>query len=845
MFAYFVRKRHGVITIITAITLIAILSFSSLFTEIARYRALHALYKEMSDNAAFSTLSQYDEDLYNRFALLAMTQETDVEDYLDYLTTDMNLNNDEAVVIDRYLELTDNTEFEKIYDLQNLDVLKAQIMECSKYRTIIRGIDDFTNIEDLVKDLIKQAEKGLPVLNFLKELSGLLNNLIDMIVSAKEFSDSSVEYNKAIKAYNDAIKDYNEAIKERDDYADNHTQDDEDYAEKMAEKAESVQSVAAKLKGAAEEAKAQTISYEKALKAYQSAYEKFQGGAIEALLSEELAKIEIGSDGYGEMDNEERESVKEMIEDMQETFGDTNSIMEEIKKGVDNLQKQNFADAINGLQAQITALEPVVADGTKGSTLEAVDAVCGSFWAILTTVITTLDNISKLIDSLNEMLSILENYGKFLELQFSLNYGFHPSYNNYYKGELPSRNMSKKQYDFIESDRKIVTLAAEKADKILKSSWPSTSLTLDNSEIAFFAHIQDVSEKLEKVSEEYQTLKATGGIIRKLIQLGKLVLAVAKLLGSMISLAMVIVAQTVGQLVKILYQHFEVSVYATSMFPNRVSEGDDKNLLGNSWSDYSDYWADDGLAGRDSVDTDNFSWARAEYIYTGSRSEKLNQQIVFIQLLLFRMLLNLPTIFMDEKIMEAIEGMCSCIIGIIVAVIVILIIAYAESMIDMVFLVGGGDTVPFVKKGLYLMPENIMKVVTEINKIMKYDAEMKMYTLDGEEIKKEKTTKTQELKKVISDYGEEFGWDYEAYLTFFVMWHPTNLTVKRTADLIQMEMAATKKEKYETTPFKLNEMYTGLRVETEAEFRPLLPIPSVPDANGSKFKISNISYACY
>lgn len=833
MFQYFVRHRHGVISVITAITLIAILSFSSLLTEIARYRNLNALYKEMTDNAAFSTLADYDKDLYERFALLAINQETDVETYLNCLETDMNGKNEDAKAIDQALEIVGDPEFEKIYDLQNLEVLKAQMTECGKYRTIGRGINDFTNIEDLLTDIVGKLEEDMAILTFMKSLSDVLNNLIDMLVATSELVSTSEEYNTAMNQYDAAITVYNNAIKARDDYLNGKHEKEKNYATTVAQNKATVEEAAAALSPIISSAKEKTIAYEKALNEFDTAYEKFQGGAIEAVLDEELVKIKNNSDDYDKVSEDVKKGLKKWIGDLKENYKGCNDLIDDAKDYVDDMQKKSFSGAIDTMQKQIDALGPVISDGTKGASIDGVDTVLGGIWSFVKAIITTVKNLLVLSESFTTTMKELGKFSTAMSLAFSMQTGFDYQYNNAYIGNLPSQNMTDIEYDFEAGDKKVVDDSAALADRVLKTGWPGKTLRMNSEGIAFFSHLSEVSDKMGSVATAFNNLLNANGIIKSLISLGKLIVAVGDLVDSMIRFVKSMAYKTVDELVKMVYQNIELSIYATSMFPNRLSKGDDTNLLGHEWSEYEDNWANKGVRGALAIETDNFSWARAEYVYAGTRLEALNQQMVFWQLYLFRMLLNLPCIFMDKTVMSIVEK-CAAIplIGIVVAVVVILLIDVVETYFDMVLLMGG-KTVPIIKMEMYMDKgfDDFMKSLESI-------------FVDGEDTE-EYENAADLVKKKAKGYVDGFGWDYEAYLTIFIAFHGSKTIVKRSADLIQMEMRQMKKNNHETTEFKLDEMYTAIRVETNAEFSPLLPIPSVPSAKGTKIKLHNISYAHY
>lgn len=846
MLRYFMRNRHGVISVMTALTLVAILSMSSAMSEIGRHRAVESAYKELANDAAYSTLSHYDDDLYERFALMAMTQETDKEVFLDYLMTNLNAKNSDAAPIDKTLVQGEDIEFEKMYDLQTMKVLKAQILEASKYRAPARAINDLTNFEDMIKELLEAFESALPILEFLNKALELLNNFLDMLIAVKKFSDTSDAYKDAHEDYKDALDAYNKAIKARDKYIDKHS-DDDDYAEKLPDYLDAVKQAASDLSDKATKAKECTANYETAIKDLQEAYANFAGGALKAVLEQELEYIKNEENGYDKMSQQQRDNMKTWVKSMKKDIGDADTIIENIMKDVQKLQDADFEGACDDYQEQIDALAPIINDGSQGAEMTAADSVLGGFWTLLGFALETIELLADIYEQLNNLDETLKAMIKMMEMMCDVNLGFSPQYNNYITDmtSLPSWNASNPSYSFDASDKSYIDKAYKHADDVLGSSVPSATSDLNDFTITFASHSKEVYDNFLAMQECMNEV-GSGNILQKLIALAKLIVKMVEFIASLITFIGKMISYPIEQLTRAMYSYYNVAVYATSMFPNRVSEPDDKNMLGKKWEKYSDYWAPDGIKGMTTVTTDNFSWARAEYVVVGSPSEVLNQQVVHVAIFLTRMILNIPALLTDTKIMdELVKVGVEFPIGTIAAIVVAILLIALETQIDMIFLICGGDTVPLVKiSGLYITdPENLADTILEIVKI-----------IDEDWVPEDSNKELAEKLAGFVDDLKDFGWDYEGYLILCMVYPgmPTavgdllfDAKVRRIADLIQMEMVQTKKAKHAAKPFKLNEMYTTLRVKSEAEFQPLLPIPSVPTANGTKIKINNISYAHY
>ena len=131
MLEYFIRNRRGSITVMLSIILIAALSLNSTLIEMAKYRSMERLYKEMSENAAFSLLSYYDRDLYENFGFLALEHDVGEQELMRYLQ--MNLKGvGSGLELNRADILANNitsTDVTGLYPLSQNDVYVSQMME--------------------------------------------------------------------------------------------------------------------------------------------------------------------------------------------------------------------------------------------------------------------------------------------------------------------------------------------------------------------------------------------------------------------------------------------------------------------------------------------------------------------------------------------------------------------------------------------------------------------------------------------------------------------------------------------------------------------------------------------
>lgn len=831
MLNYFVKNRHGVISVMLAIILTGILSFSSILVEIGRYRSVKALFNEMSDNALFSTLSQYDKDLYERFGLLAMEKKTDKDTYKKYLKENMNLSNQDLIQIDKILQDLEIEEFDKIYDLQNLDVLKGQMLECGKYRTIERGLNNITGLEDSLKELIKEFEKAMPVLNLISNVSKLGETLVEMVISEIELVKVCFKYQDAKGAYENALQKYNDAVDKRDEYAENYSSDensedfDENYEENMEGNNEAVSEAAGELKAKAEALRDVLKTYKEKIEKFDKAYNLFISSGASTIIS--ASKQQLNN-----LSGSEKKQMEEFIDSLETNFKDGTTLAKRLKEQVEKIKDNDFINASDDLIEQIKELEKVIQDGANGNKMQSIPAIGGILFTVINVIISSFDAIVKLEKNTSKAISTFKEFIPILEIIFTERLTYNLQYNNNYTGTLPSSNPSSGNYGFQGGDEALINAALNRNKNVadqLHYNTGNINPQIDTEWQEINSIFNAIASSAGEFMKALENLNDLWGILKVLKTLITLTANIIKLIS-------VFIQKGAAAIAKIIYTHFELGVYATSMFPNRTTNDSDKNLLGGFWSAYKKYWASDGIAGSTSVDSDNFSYARAEYICTGSRSEILNQTVVYNMIFYLRLLANIIPVVLDDNVMNFVEPLWEIpIIGAIIAILIIIAFIFAESLLDMIALIIMQSSVPIVKTDMYLSEKGMKEYAKKIKKMLNI---------------KNKDDQKKKAKDLIKDAGnktvnEILSWDYEMYLTFFITFLPSDVIVGRSADLIQMEMASMKRKKLDDAPFELNKMYTCVRVRTKAKYSPILPIPSVSGANKSTLDVSHISYAGY
>ena len=149
----------GSISIMLAVILTGVLSLAALMVECCRYMSAKQLLEEITMSSAYSMLANYDKTLKDRFGLFGL-QTKSVTDaaYNEYLEFNADQSLDDTFVANdtsKYFNSISGRVDLK-YDLSNVNVLKRQILEYSKFRAPITIASDMLDIDEMIIELKKQ-----------------------------------------------------------------------------------------------------------------------------------------------------------------------------------------------------------------------------------------------------------------------------------------------------------------------------------------------------------------------------------------------------------------------------------------------------------------------------------------------------------------------------------------------------------------------------------------------------------------------------------------------------------------------------------------------------------------
>ncbi len=831
MLEYFIKNRRGSITVMLSIILIAALSLNSSLIEMAKYRSMERLYKEMSENAAFSLLSYYDRDLYENFGFLALEHDVGEEELLRYLQMNLTgfgseLDLNRADILANVI--SDDVDVARLYPLSQKDVYVAQMMEFGAYRAPVFLANNMLNIEDTMNELIESLEKALPILNLFDQLSGIIEAYVETVICLQEYLDSAVKLKAQALEYPFKLASYDAAVSEMNDFIGGYEgEKDENYESQLwTLKEEAAENAAEFQKFLTEGLIPALDDYSEKMEAYITAYDNFLNTNAEAL----LATMDIGLEQEiddaenAHKDTADLETAKNFVGKIKENMGEGQGLFADIRSSIEQASADKLEDAGKKLEEQVSKLSVPVEDLEQLDLVMELDIVEeNTLSLLLDSIIGVADVLEKMVIGLAEAIkTIVEGVGALMlaftvpQFDIDMNHTISNS-NKVYLG--PTVN------PYEEEDRKAVEEMIEDSEEVAK---------VDNSmlEIAMQNLLDTEKEFLAACGNLNSNPLDPVGMLRSLKNLA---VSVKNFITAVIEMIKAFIYLTAGDLMTMIYRKLYATVYATEMFSNRVTDlNSDTRLNGSSFFQESDY----------ANPYSCFVQADAEYIYCGFNHEIANQSGVYDSMLMFRMLCNITSVLTDEELMAILADLAAIpIVGWIVAIVIILVKLILEAWVDMIQMIYAKGEVDILKlDGGYfsLDGSGIEDLKGMVEDVIKEQTGVKVNI-------KNKDSGKGEDKSMADEYAEGLlKWSYKDHLfVLMLLFTPRDKIYQNTATLIETQLQQKKLNDGADYFFTLDDMATYIRVDTVAEYQPLLPVPVIPGLNGTGIKLRAVHYSGY
>lgn len=207
---HFINGIRGAISLFMAVLLTPFLTIAMLLVETGRYNSAASILDEAMGISSFSTLTNYDSYLHDRWGLLGLDQKIEYENLLkNYLTQNAGIMGSSL--------LLDTMTAEGEYALSDPQILRSQIMEFCKLNAPMKLATELGDLSDLIKrleglrhfgDYISMIGKGADVLDAQIKIAEAVDEL-------KKIADELDGYNNSIpSSYSEFAQATNKVILE-------------------------------------------------------------------------------------------------------------------------------------------------------------------------------------------------------------------------------------------------------------------------------------------------------------------------------------------------------------------------------------------------------------------------------------------------------------------------------------------------------------------------------------------------------------------------------------------------------------------------------------------------------
>lgn len=862
-------KRHkyinggkGVISIFLAVLMLPFLTMADLLVETGRYHEAVSLLDESMDSAALSALSNYDKYLLERFGLMSVSQDMDIsQTYNTYL-------NDNLSSISSWD--TPRADITGKYALSDREVLMKQITETSKFSAPTALASDL-KLSDLIAQLNNMKHLG----NFFSVVESTGNAVDSMLTlaedmealqeTAEQLETNIADYDGKYAALESSVNGLTEALKVQADAQEevNNLRDrissctDEDTLSSLRS---ALSSAEAKLNQANEVVTQKQKEFVKARDAYAASID---------IIIPELSDYQEKANKIVEDLNEVAGSYADLVikttsAATSEAMGvnDLDSDIDDLKRKIEECDNEERKEELIIARERLEAKKSEI-DAT-GATIEGIgEAATEGKESFIGTVNDGMSEYNKdKVKQCSEALEEVKNNVKNLQPN-NISKNFTLNKSQYYvnieglvsanaiKMIMESMDASMQQTGFWDTVKAMCS--------VFRSLFTSNGIydsrlnayigaNADYTKGDLDLVLDDISEMLNYFdSFQYGVIV---GLVNVLAHLSDIFDCLCNLVTHLVNYLLGITVRAVTALRELLSENcgekFLLDEYLLKTLANRndmgaggsISGGND--FTGFSFSDVPFGTCENinnvpiigGLASiiqllQDVVNGGNdvmFNGAELEYILVGSRSETINQTVIFMNLYFVRLIADIGKIATNIEVQEIAAMAASASFG-IGEVVVYILYFLIEPLIDSILIVNKVETSLF-KSVVYLTPSGIPLLLGKIISLGLSEEDNDNITTQAQMF-----TRTNAYSYTIGDQG--ICWDYENYLFVFMLLFGENETyLKRFQNIIKLEA----NEHYGQGTFNLNDTYTYLEASVNGKYNPILPLGNL-STNGM-FSIS-------
>ena len=864
-----IRHTEGVISVLLVVLLVPFYSVAAILEEVGRYQSACRGLDNAISTSEISVLAQYDQYIKERFGLLAISQDIDIDTEFETYLKKQDTQDTRSFTGGSVLA-------EGVYSLADIETLRQQILELSAYTVpakLVADIGDFSNI-------ISQLESYNTMLsNVTNLLSGISTGLEKGMESYNAQSEAKKKMKTAVEStikYHNEYKKYEESLINLREHLNTVCPEDEEGAKSWKEKEQelrqkametgsqyeqtikdesrNVSDVAQKIDDAVAK---ETSAYDSVIetsKTYVSAVAENENEEIDnkkkktdEIMNNQKISEEVGyrakdiKGANGKVKDFYSETVDNMKtgDNAKDVMKDYNSdackiLLEELNKEKTLLNGTDY-DSLTAESIDKILLQTHVADTGKFENTKQFDEL----WKEARNVVEGEAAKSSIIDTIDGLVTIM-----------NIDTTYDPNLNSMidmdYYGKLPSqKNRSRQEYS--------LTSRYENAD--------SQTAKLNLNKMGLYQAEQRWQEKSGtnfSVDEGDQSSE-NGNLLKKMLGVVKQIQKKVSSLKNMVT--------ALSEIRSRMGEGLLLKGYMAYSLSNRMNYRSGSSLVGKSYSECGGLAETNdqlqsaqilqkkldekmgGLASTFGAFTNknySFCGAELEYVMFGSINELNNQKAAFTLLSMVNALLSLPAVLTStyvEVLKDTAVIMCGACPPLSAAMVVVvpLVCALANGRMDAIMLVNG-QKANFIKTNddLNITPSGIARVINQLSVSNVTDAKT-MEKLKGANKKINKNddsgagnkdnsnddndnqmNKEKDASKPLisgSDYIKDVrSWDYTQWMTAIVilLWQDEIGMLNRFVDIIQMEQT-NRNEAGRNDTYTLEEQLSGKKKKFDVD----------------------------
>lgn len=834
MFSYFVKNRHGYVTVMLIAMLISVLFFNTSFLEIARYRALEKLYGEIQENAAFSILANYDRDLFSKYGLLAVEDDVDTDKLVEYILADINGAAGDGNKADTFFGGSAvRADLQKLYFLSQQDVFENQINEFCAYRAPISVINNGLNLEETLNQLISDLEDSLSALENFNQFADAADKTLDAYQGMIDFvNDLEDTYFPAAEALVEAINSFNEAVKKREELKariESQKRTNEEAMENgnsdavvdisgLENELTGIYAEIEKLAGAVQGA---IGTMKEAVDNYQEIHEQFSE-AFDAMIEAEQS--------WSLDSAKEDEDTGDMAQAMENTYEDSKEKTQQEMNRIEKYDDTFLTDVKGKMDRTKAELDNVDGESVGELSVDSTNPynvlMDGNLEEANNQLKNHIEEAEKELDdkndddedggiSLNDIVKVTK-----LLVEITL-CGGRFNIDCQENIEIETLNFENSPNPYDGADKNYIDGLIQDVESTLDIEVDTNKSYKENQTYsALETALKNLSAKSKELQDSFRSFEIKNTKLTAMItQLKAVIVSVGDFFKAAINAINALIQYATEGLMKLIYKKVYAATYATEMFTNRSSSFEnDKRMNGTEYTDYGE-------------DTNHevFYMANAEYVYSGTDSEIANQELTFLSIYGLRIFANIPAILTDTTLHEVSAEIAAIpFVGPVLAIVLYVLIITAEAYLDMIFMIYGGDGVSIIKATGYLnfSGKGIDDLIEQVEGMIgQLQLEGGGESEDGSKIQATKSLKDK-MKGSLKDAGDNLTkWNYKEHLfVVLCLFKSADDMYQNEARLIQMQLDKDKDE-----DFRLSNMATFVRTDTTVSYKPMLPVPYYGD----------------